>query len=371
MTPQGKSGPLAYANRADARPAIGRFSLGGGEAQRIVVQEPWRVRDIVIPPIAPTPSSSTRGPEKVAKVLTATLQTPSHPHDVMASPNRMRTPMRTPARPTLTEEERKAIQERRRSALKETGPFFPGGAPGLTPAKPKLSSGSSSPVKDSSGSHNFPMKGHIIHEGNGEIKDKDTVQENGEEEEDARSLLDRMKETVDEMRRRRSVALRITTPHSDGLSPHPLLAPMTTPQRPLFQPELREVVDSVEDKGNEVTEQEPFSLLRPGARDEVVSRLTSATLEVESSMEGPIPLPIAVVDPVGVREGSLESQDGPEIQEQPARAKEGRSRLLRAPKSLDVSSELNVEEEQKVVSLAKRFPEFYELTDHHTHCSEL
>ena len=60
--------------------------------------------------------------------------------------------------------------------MKESGPFFLGGAPGLIPTKPMSSISSSS---------NFPMKGLVIHEEDGEM----------EEEEDTRSLLDRMKET--------------------------------------------------------------------------------------------------------------------------------------------------------------------------------
>ena len=352
MTPQVKLGHLPHVDRAsDAQPAVGRFSLGGGEARRVVVPQPWRVRDLVIPPLAATPSSSTRSPEKVVNSSTMSLEAPTRLHDVVASPERMRTPKRTPARPTLTEEERKAIQESRRSALKEIGPFFPGGAPGMSPAKPQSSSRSSSPVKvGPTRLYNSPMKGYTIHEEDGEMKDKSTIQED-KEEEDTRSLLDRMKETVDGMRRRRSVALGITTPRAEGLPSRSLFAPVTTPQRPLFQPELREVVDSEEDGNNEVREEEPFSLLRPGARDEVVSRVTPAIFEGESPVEGPIPLPIIVVDPVD-GEGSLEVQDSPEILEQPTRAKEGRSRLLRAPKPIVVPADLsepNVEEEQKEV----------------------
>ena len=310
MSPQAK---LPLGNHAtDVRPTVERFSLGGGEAKRVVVQQPWRVRDLVIPPITATSSSSTGSPEKVAGSPAMTAQA-NHFGDSMASPSRTRTPMRTPARPTLTEEERKAIQERRRSALKESGPFFLGGAPGLSPVKSKSSSSTSS---------NSPMKGLIIYEEDGEMKDKSE-----EEEDDARSLLDRMKETVDEMRRRRSVASRITTPHAEGLSPRPLFAPVTPNlRRPLFQPE---VMDSKKDESNEVREQEePFSLLRPGAREEVVS---PATLKVESSEEGSIPLPIVVVD----GEDSAKSRDSQEIQEQPTRAK---ARLLRAPKSIDVAA---------------------------------
>ena len=244
-TPQAKQRSLPLGNQAtDVRPSVGRFSLGGGEARRVVVHQPWRVNDLVIPPVAATSSSPTRSPEKVADSSAMTGRTPNHLRDVMAPPSRTRTPMRTPARPTLTEEERKAIQERRRSALKEPSSFFLGGAPGLTPVKPKSSSSSSS---------TSPMKGLVIHEEDDEMKDKSEE----EEEEDVRSLLDRMKETVDEMRRRRSIALRITTPHAEELSPRPLIAPVTPNlRRPLFQPELREVVDTIEDESNKVREQE-------------------------------------------------------------------------------------------------------------------
>ena len=245
MTPRAKQEPLPLGNQAnDVRPTVERFSLGGGEARRVLVHQPWRVNDLVIPPIAATSSSPNRSPEKVADLPAMTVRTPNHLQDAMASPSRTRTPMRTPARPTLTEEERKAIQERRRSALKESSSFFLGGAPGLTPVKPKSSSSSSS---------TSPMKGLIIHEEEGEMKDKSRE----EEEEDVRSLLDRMKETVDEMRRRRSVASRITTPHAEELSPRPLFAPVTPNlRRPLFQPELREVVDTIKDESNEVRGQE-------------------------------------------------------------------------------------------------------------------
>ena len=346
MTPQAKSGPPSHANgAADAQPGIGRFSLGGGEARRVVVQQPWRVRDLVIAPLAATLSSSNRSPEKAAVSSAITVQVPNRLHGVMASPERTRTPMRTPTRPTVTDAERKAIQERRRSALKETGAFFPGGAPGLSPAKPKSSSRSSSPVKaGSSGLYNSPMKGQIIHEEDGEMKGKGTVQEDKEDEEDTRSLLDRMKETVDGMRRRRSVAFGIT-PDAQRLGLlRPLFVPVTTPQPPLFQSEYRDVVevDAAGDESIEVREREPFSLLRPGEHDDAVSRLTPAMVEVESSAEV-IPLPTVVVGPI---EGSPEIQDSPKIQE----LKEGRSRLLRAPKSIGVAAGLSepaVEEEQK------------------------
>ena len=96
-TPQAKQVPLPLENHAaDVRLAVERISLGGGEARRVVVQQPWRVRDLVIPPIADSPAMTIRIPNQL--------------RDVVALPSRMCISMRTPARPTLTEEERKTIQ---------------------------------------------------------------------------------------------------------------------------------------------------------------------------------------------------------------------------------------------------------------------
>ena len=60
--------------------------------------------------------------------------------------------------------------------MKGSGPFFLGGASGLTPVKSKSSSSSLL---------NSPLKGHVIHEEDGEMKDKSGE----EEEEDTRSLF--------------------------------------------------------------------------------------------------------------------------------------------------------------------------------------
>ena len=60
----------------------------------------------------------------------------------------------------------------------------------------------------------------------------------------------------------------------------------------------------------------------------MVSQLPPATLEVESSEEGSIPLPMVVTD-------GVDEEDSQEIQKQPTRAK---ARLLRAPKSIDVAT---------------------------------
>jgi hypothetical protein len=57
MTPQvhaAKSkNASAHAQDVDAKPQPGRYSLGGGEARRVVkAEQVWRVKDIVVPPSA-------------------------------------------------------------------------------------------------------------------------------------------------------------------------------------------------------------------------------------------------------------------------------------------------------------------------------
>lgn len=63
--------------------APGRYSLGGGEARRVVVEQPWRVKDIVVPPSA------------------------SKDNVMRSHPIGQNSPIRPSGRPTLTEEEKK------------------------------------------------------------------------------------------------------------------------------------------------------------------------------------------------------------------------------------------------------------------------
>ncbi|KAE9399913.1 hypothetical protein BT96DRAFT_919814 [Gymnopus androsaceus JB14] len=135
-----------------------RMSMGGGEARRIKVEEqPWKVQDLVVPapPSSPTKTSNTPG-------------------------NRERTPAKS-----LSEAERRAIQERRRSAVRTPDNFFSGtsGTPGLGP---------SSPVKNAA---HTPMKAGRMSLAAGDDKL------------DTRSLLEKMKERVEGMKAERRASM--------------------------------------------------------------------------------------------------------------------------------------------------------------------
>lgn len=67
MTPQvharSKVSELLQEQREDAQPSVGagRYSLGGGEARRVIqTEQVWKVRDIVVPPVG-TPGSNRAG----------------------------------------------------------------------------------------------------------------------------------------------------------------------------------------------------------------------------------------------------------------------------------------------------------------------
>ncbi|KAJ3745432.1 hypothetical protein DFH05DRAFT_1487954 [Lentinula detonsa] len=129
-----------------------RMSLGGGEPHRIKVEEqPWKVRDLVIPS---PPSSPTR---------------PSTSQDGIRETPRINQP---------SEAERRAIQERRRSALRTPDNFFPGGIPGMSPTK----NVSQTPARTGRKSLASNHQDHQL---------------------DTRSLLEKMKETVEGMKAER------------------------------------------------------------------------------------------------------------------------------------------------------------------------
>ncbi|KDQ32896.1 hypothetical protein PLEOSDRAFT_1098884 [Pleurotus ostreatus PC15] len=153
----------------------GRLSMGG-EARRVLVEQKWRVKDIEVPP----PVQEIKEEDRT---LDVGLSTP------LGSRGR--------GRDRLSEQERKAIQERRRSALRTPDPFFGGQTPGIRhfpgfPASPTKPTSNPSPTKLYS-----PMK---------TIPEPKEEEEEEEEDLDTRSLLDKMKETVAEMKRRRSMA---------------------------------------------------------------------------------------------------------------------------------------------------------------------
>ncbi|KAG5641498.1 hypothetical protein DXG03_005083 [Asterophora parasitica] len=167
-----------------------RYSLGG-EARRVArTEQVWKVQDIIVPE------------GQAASALNDIKAESANPvFDGLATPRKV-----------VDAEERKAIQERRRSAVREVGanPFFPGGVPGMgsgSPIKPlgwtpARTSGFSSTIASMSSRSTSPSKSTaamIKREGN---RDDDEA----EEAIDTRCLLERMKETVEGMKRRQSLA---------------------------------------------------------------------------------------------------------------------------------------------------------------------
>lgn len=174
----------------------GRYSLGGGEARRVLVEKPWKVKDLVVP-LPPAPSESNTN-----------VGTPRRESERSTSPTRPR------LTPSVSTEERRAIQERRRSAVQDlkshTG-IWEGGAPGMSPAK---SSGerSTSPAKPGSGMFRpifgSPTKGKPLDQTIPESEENDEDLEpnpkikslDDSDEFDTQGLLERMKETVEGMK---------------------------------------------------------------------------------------------------------------------------------------------------------------------------
>ncbi|KAJ3926197.1 MAG: hypothetical protein NXY57DRAFT_1029754 [Lentinula lateritia] len=200
-----------------------RMSLGGGEPRRIKVEEqPWKVQDLVVPS---PPSSPTR---------------PSHGLNA----NREHTPKVN----QLSEVERRAIQERRRSALRTPDNFFSGGIPGMSPTKII----GPTPIRTGRLSHTA----------------------NTDDQLDTRSLLEKMKETVEGMKAERRASL-------------------SSPQKRRF--------------GDTKTDAEEFSLLRSPAKLPV--RLSPTIFENEAEV-----LSTPVVAPPADPGSSTNHSDGDDVQ---------------------------------------------------------
>ncbi|KAG6847894.1 hypothetical protein H0H93_005119, partial [Arthromyces matolae] len=253
--PKSNSEPTLAGNPALGQPVTGtggnsgpgRFSLGG-EARRVVRPEheremKWRVRDIVVP----TNSNSNSGP--ITAIADSRMGASGTTTTTTCAGAGMATPtatalgsqpdlkvMSTPrnawlkgAPSTSPRKGRAAIQERRRSAVREGGGlgFVPG--MGMSPLKPPKTPYSTSSSR-SLFQNGSPAKSGSIDVGFGigmsEVKEEvepgvgEVVEE---EEEDTRKLLERMNETVEGMKRRRSevnLQGQLQTPRR-GRSPSP------------------------------------------------------------------------------------------------------------------------------------------------------
>ncbi|KAF8628006.1 hypothetical protein AX15_004126 [Amanita polypyramis BW_CC] len=206
-----------------------RYSIGGGEPRRMLVEMPWRVKDLVVPLKA-----------KQRRQVPATSE-PSDPAGVSISAPRMpqySTPK--PGRRLIDEQERKvinltyggvarrlniefslnqAIQERRRSALHQTETFFIGGIPGMGVSPTKGTTAQSKRDEDSSVTpqqllNPFRENDQAMQEDHPALlSSRDNPgttgvkKEEEDDEVDTRSLLEKMRVTVEEMKRRRSTIL--------------------------------------------------------------------------------------------------------------------------------------------------------------------
>ncbi|KAF9555514.1 hypothetical protein CPC08DRAFT_131706 [Agrocybe pediades] len=397
-----------------AAPGPGRYSLGGGEARRVIVQQPWRVKDLVVPPLPgssrpPVPPMGSRDPPA----------TPGGGFDDLPPP--------VPASSRkVTEEERKAIQERRRSAVREVreDSFWKDGAPGMSPSKARPS-----PVKAATGlgvgrpssrpsviGTGTPVRPHFASPTKGRTLDFSIAEDDKEESPfldrdlskgkakaetpkassapvdddddslDTHGLLERMRETVEDMKRRRSIVTPARLPATPVESEHSIFKLTTgaTPAKPSATPmegehsifkltgstprqsvkkldfshlapsssSKRKVdasasvftpshdVDMITSSSEAVpqneenaedkmevepeVEPEPFSLLAKTP----VARASQATVSDAAEKEAPL-VPAVVVDAV---EDQTEVPQEPEVEEEVKAPTRGRSRLLRAPR---------------------------------------
>ena len=333
MTPQDRGSRNNTLQKFDA-PGPGRYSLGGGEAKRVVIQQPWKVRDLVLPPAEPFTESRPLMPIDPPASAALSGTHPSSNHQISTPMKPSATTPGTPShvRPpvSVSEEERKNIRERRRSAVKvlSDNSFWAGGAPGMSPAKSTTASsnlsGSHSPKKSLGSAvssllvqkpeFRSPTKGRPLTYA---ITEDDENKNNVDDDLDTHGLLEKMKETVSDMKRRRSVVLSgnaglISTPQRVAITPTALMASMSdgnaikkidltkmampsklslgapTPRSPAR-------TNTSWREGSDEVAQEEFRLLRPGAVNSM--NRTPPTLQAqETGTVVPLSLPVIVAD---------------------------------------------------------------------------
>ncbi|KAH7928990.1 hypothetical protein BV22DRAFT_1057782 [Leucogyrophana mollusca] len=170
----------------------GRNSYGGAMGtgpRRVRVEPKWKITDIVVPmPSDPNEDSGN-------STIRTTVKTEEDEHERGRKVTQR-----------ISEEERKAIQERRRSALTTPDPYFGGQVPGFGARRfSNAPPASPAPMSLSGRKSVSPSKARMSLSPSkmGGLREED--HSGSEEEEDTRSLLARMKKTVEEMKRRRSV----------------------------------------------------------------------------------------------------------------------------------------------------------------------
>ncbi|KIJ04483.1 hypothetical protein PAXINDRAFT_159364, partial [Paxillus involutus ATCC 200175] len=195
MTPQAPPPMNSGVGRGAGRNSFGGvLSAGAGVGPRRVRVEPkWKVTDIVVP-------VSTRGANDHI------TEPEIKEEELQAAPD-------TARRMRISDEERKAIRERRRSALTTPDPYFGGQVPGMSGRRysnvPGASPAPLPSLLSSATRSRSPTK--LQNTSPTKLTAHAEEQSGSEEEEDTRSLLDRMKKTVEEMKRRRSVGPTLET----------------------------------------------------------------------------------------------------------------------------------------------------------------
>lgn len=332
MTPQPRQQTRSFDFKKDAQgagpaPHIGRFSLGG-QARRVIVEQPWKVHDLVLPPSTPTRSDSN----PLMPIDPPSQTIPGFAGPSVASPwknssSKAGTPINENSIPAITEEERKAIQDRRKSAVREfnSTPFWAGGAPGMSPTKGSFMLSPNKPIGAASPSKKFtlgsPTKARTSnHVGTqrGDSQSKD------DEDLDTSGLLDKIKETVNDMKRRRSVilggndvmgiALTPTTSEPEDLSTHDANPTEESPIRKVdftkigtpskaskHTPKTSPHKNSVdnEEHTEPAHQEKPFSLLRPGALEGRRQSVVSTPLRKEQVVTV-VPVPLITVEQMAI-----------------------------------------------------------------------
>lgn len=203
--------PQVVANTGMGR-GSGRNSFGGvttlpGGARRVRIEPKWRVADIVVPLV----TEEDEGVKQTADVPVVKQESPRMPtssRKASLSEKERQVRLVFKSCDLLTDSNLQAIRERRRSALTMPDPYFGGQVPGLgsrrlstmtvaspTPLPSLLATATLrlSPTKTQTPSPT-KLAPHV-------------EDQSESEEEDTRSLLDRMKMTMEGMKRRRSVGL--------------------------------------------------------------------------------------------------------------------------------------------------------------------
>ena len=276
MTPQRGNPSEAVSNDTDMidEPPT-RHSLGGPGPQRLFLQ-PWKIKELVVPepPQAIQPQASPgRKPLGYHAPSTPGRGLPTGPS--------------TPSRgtPAISEEERKAIRERRRSALREPDTFFAGGIPGMGPPSPsKPSIFASGPASDS-GVLRSPVKPLNFNTPkplfDTILDDEDDQKENEEPEQDSEMLMRAMKDTVELFKRRQSILPppddpSASTEANEGVTLFALAQGPETVDAEDGGVQKRSAESDEMDV--DVKQPEPFSLFRAGEALDLPSRRTRASI---------------------------------------------------------------------------------------------